>query len=265
MVLKYYSKLVIRFLVISWHRIRAFNFEFIMMFIHLLFNFSFVLLFWTSLLRHIHSFGEWSFGELAIFSGITFLGEAIGGIFFGFRDLPQKIIGGGLDKFLVRPMNTLFAVLFEQVSIVYFLEQFLTSILLILIVCWHYTIPISIGNIVLACIVLVVGVMTYHLIYGTITFLAFWFGKVNVFRSLIFGIGESKKYPINIFPMGIQYFLTFVIPIAFISYYPAAVFLGKVRLGLGMILQLSIFIVVSLGLFHVTWRKGLKRYEANGG
>lgn len=265
MTAKYYYKLVIRFFAISWHRIRTFNFEFIMLFIHLLFNFSFVLLFWTSLLRHIHSFGEWSFGELAVFSGITFLGEAIGGVFFGFRDLPQKIIGGGLDKFLIRPMNTLFAVLFEQVSIVYFFEQFLTSILLIVIVCWHYVIPVTLWNIILACVVLFAGVVIYNLLYGMITFLAFWFGKVNVFRSLIFGIGESKKYPLNIFPSGIQYFLTFVIPIAFISYYPAAIFLGKVQLGYGLILQLSILTVMSFYLFHLTWKRGLKRYEANGG
>ncbi len=262
---KYYFNLLKRFLVISWYKIRAFNFEFLMMFVHLAFNFSFILIFWGTLLRHIHAFGEWSFAELALYSGITFLGESVGGIFFGFRDLPHRIINGGLDKFLVRPMNTLFAILFERVSVVYFLEQFIASIILIGIILGHYSISVAIGDVVCSLLILVIGVVIYHFVYGIVTFLAFWVGKVGVFRAIIFGLAESKQYPITIFPDKLRSLLTFVIPVALISYYPTVIFLGKMKVGICFLLQISILFIVIFSIFRFVWCKGLKRYEANGG
>lgn len=261
----YYLKLLRRFLIISWQKIRAFNFEFLMMFVHLLFNFSFVLIFWGALLRHIQAFGEWSFPELALFSGITFLGESFGGVFFGFRDLPRRIIDGGLDKFLVRPMNTLFAVLFEQVSVVYYLEELIASVILIVTVVWHYSLPVRVENVFWGLVVLLLGVVAYYCVYGMVTFLAFWFGQVGTFRAIVFGLVESKQYPLTIFPGGLRFLLTYIIPVAFISFYPAAIFLGKVAVTFMLLGQLVALLLVVFTVFCFVWSKGLKRYEANGG
>lgn len=235
------------------------------MFVHLLFNFSFVLIFWGALLRHIQAFGEWSFPQLALYSGITFLGESFGGVFFGFRDLPRRIIDGGLDKFLVRPMNTLFAVLFEQVSVVYYLEELIASIILIVTVICKYSISIQANNVFWGLVVLVLGVFSYYCVYGMVTFLAFWFGQVGTFRAIVFGLAESKQYPLSIFPNGLRFFLTYIIPIAFISFYPTAVFLGKTTVTFKFLAQLVVTVAVIFTLFCLVWSKGLKRYEANGG
>ena len=262
---KYYRKLLVRFVIISWQRIRAFNFEFLMMFVHLLFNFSFILIFWGALLQHTQTFGEWDFAELALYSGLTFLGESFGGVFFGFRDLPRRIIDGGLDKFLVRPMNTLFAVLFEQVSVVYYLEELIASVVMIALVIAHYSISIQMTNAIMGVLVLMFGVMIYNCVYGTVTFLAFWFGQVGTFRAIIFGLAESKQYPLSIFPNGLRLFLTYIIPVAFISYYPAAIFLGKIRVNVVLLGKMLVLMLVVFTLFNLVWHKGLKRYEANGG
>ena len=263
--LKYYSKLLLRFMIISWQRIRAFNFEFLMMFVQLIFNLSFILIFWGALLRHIDAFGDWTFGQLALYSGITFLGDSIGGVFFGFRDLPQKIVGGGLDKYMARPINTLFSILFEQVSIVYFLEQFIASLILITIVITRYSLAVSPFNMILGFLVLFIGVIIYNMVYGAITFLAFWVGKLGVFRNIIFGLSQSKRYPLSIFPDGIRYLLTFFVPIAFISYYPTVIFLGKFKIDLAFITQITLLLIGVSFIFSYVWNKGLKRYEANGG
>lgn len=262
---KYYCNLLRRFMIISWCKIRAFNFEFLMMFVHLLFNFSFILIFWNVLLRHIHTFGDWTFPELALFSGVTFLGESLGGIFFGFRDLPQRILNGDLDKFLVRPINTLFAVLFERVSIVYFLEQFIASILLIWIIIANYSITVRFDGLLMGTMTLMLGVVIYNLIYGIVTFLAFWVGRVGVFRAIIFGLIEAKQYPLSIFPANVRFFLTFIIPTALLSYFPTIMILGKSRVRLAFFMEISVLFILVIFVFQWVWKKGLARYEANGG
>lgn len=262
---KYYSKLLFRFIVISWQKIKTFNFEFLMTLVHLVFNFSFILIFWYTLLSHIKSFGDWSFPELALFTGITFLGESIGGIFFGFRDLPSTIVNGDLDKFLVRPVNTLFAVLFDQVSIVYFIEELIVSIFLIIVIVIQYNVSINPLNVIFSLVILSLGVLVYNCLYGMVTFLAFWVGQVGVFRSLIFGLADSKQYPMTIFPKKVQFILTYIIPVAFISYYPAVIFMNKVNLDSFFLLKFLAFSVIIFYLFSLVWNRGLKRYEANGG
>ncbi|WP_066501108.1 ABC transporter permease [Abyssisolibacter fermentans] len=260
-----YMKLVRRFIIISWQEIYVFKFELSMVLLHLIFNTGFVFLFWYSLLSNIKELGGWNFSQLAMFSAITLFGESLGGLFFGFRDLPSKIVAGSLDKYLSRPINTLFAVLFESVSIVYFIQQFLVSLILIVIVAINSAISIKVSNIALSIIVMLIGVLIYNFIYGIITFTAFWFGKIEVFRGLILGLAESKQYPLNIFPNKMKIVLTYIVPIAFISYYPAVILLGKMSVNFMFFVKLFIFYFITFGLFIKIWRLGIKRYESNGG
>lgn len=263
--MRYYWNLSKRFMIISWHNIYTFKFELFMVLINLIFNLSFVIIFWYSLMGHINSLGGWTFAELAMLSAITLMGEGLGGIFFGFRDLPGKIIGGELDKYLTRPVNTLYAVLFEQLSIIYFIQQFLLSSILIMIIKINYNLSFSFYNIALSFIVLLLGVLIFNFIYGTITFLAFWFGRLDVFRGLILGLTESKQYPLNIFPKKMQSILTYIIPIAFISYYPAGILLEKISIDFPSAIRFFVFFIFSLFLFYTVWSLGIKRYESNGG
>ncbi len=258
-------KLIRRFVIISWQEIYVFKFELFMVLLHLLFNTSFVFLFWYSLLSNIKELGGWNFSQLAMFSAITLFGESLGGLFFGFRDLPSKIIMGNLDKYLSRPINTLFAVLFESVSIVYFIQQLLVSLILIIIVAINSKISIKVSNIIMSIIVMFIGVLIYNFIYGIITFMAFWFGKIEVFRGLILGLTESKQYPLNIFPIKMRMILTYIVPIAFVSYYPTVILLDKISVNFMFFLKLLVFCFITFILFIKIWRLGIKRYESNGG
>lgn len=262
---KKYMKLFRRFIIISWQQIYVFRFEFIMILLNLIFNFSFIFIFWYTLLKHMPLFDGWNFSHLAIYTSIVFLGESLSGIFFGFRDLPSKIVNGELDKFLSRPINTLIAVLFEQVSIIYFAEQFVVSNIILISIIIKYNITISFFNLLYSFIILVIGVFILNLIYGILTFLTFWLGRLEVFRDLIMQITEAKKYPITIFPKKIQLFLIYFMPVAFVSYYPTIIFLGKEKLGYMFLIKLLIFLSFIYSIFIKIWHAGIRRYESNGG
>ena len=262
---KKYLKLFKRFFIISWQNIYVFKFEFLMVFLNLFFNFSFIFIFWYTLLNHIPKFNGWTFEELAIYTSIVFMGEGLSGFFFGFRDLPHKIINGELDKFLCRPINTLIAILFEQVSVIYFIEQFIVSIIISIFIIIKYHMEVSILNVIYSFIILFIGILILNFIYGIITFLTFWCGRLETFREIIMQVAESKHYPVTIFPKKIRFFLTYCIPTALVSYYPSIVFLGKEKFGLIFLIKFLILLLIIYTLFILTWKGGIKRYESNGG
>ncbi|MDR0670514.1 MAG: ABC-2 family transporter protein [Treponema sp.] len=78
---------------------------------------------------------------------------------------------------------------------------------------------------------------------------------------------DFTRYPITIYPAAVRFILTFVIPVAFMNFYPASVILGR---GEGMPFSplLGLFTpLVGLLLFFLSvklWYRGLSKYQSTG-
>ena len=81
---------------------------------------------------------------------------------------------------------------------------------------------------------------------------------------IVLNISEFSKYPAAIYSNGLQILLSFVLPFAFTSYYPAAFILGN---GVSAIFWAGPFIAAALCLLLTTlfWNWGLKGYQSAGG
>ena len=71
------------------------------------------------------------------------------------------------------------------------------------------------------------------------------------------------RYPLEIYNPVIIFFLTFVVPLGFINYYPAEIFLGK-ALYLQFALLAPVIGVISLVISYSFWKFGLKNYASTG-
>ena len=84
---------------------------------------------------------------------------------------------------------------------------------------------------------------------------------------LLFDMKSFIDYPIVIFPKTLQLILTFVLPYAFINFYPAAFLFGKeLPAGFPEILK-YMTPVVGLILFGIAlrvWNWGLSKYKSTG-
>ena len=70
------------------------------------------------------------------------------------------------------------------------------------------------------------------------------------------------QYPIGVFSKGFVLFFTFIIPYAFVNYYPLLYFLGKkdtIIYGLSPLLVI-IYLLPCIIVFHL----GMKRYSSVG-
>jgi ABC-2 type transport system permease protein len=85
--------------------------------------------------------------------------------------------------------------------------------------------------------------------------------------SIFFGFWELSRFPLNIYPAALQWAMITVMPLAFMSYVPASVFLGKEVVVLGDFALIASLLAgpVAVGLAMLHWRWSIRRYQGGGG
>jgi ABC-2 type transport system permease protein len=98
---------------------------------------------------------------------------------------------------------------------------------------------------------------------------AFWFIRVDALRWIVLQLEqEFTRYPLAIYSRGVRLLLAFVLPFAFMNYFPATYFLNKTENGLGLPPAIGLLTPLIGALFatcaYAFWRLGLKRYQGVG-
>ena len=180
----------------------------------------------------------------------------------GFDIFPRLLGNGQFDRFLVRPRNIIFQVLASQ------MEFARLGILIQAVVVFCYAIPNS-GVIwtwdkSLALFLMIsCGAAVFFALY--VIYAAFSFFTVEgleFMNILTHGGREFGRYPYSVYGKGILKFLTYVIPLALIQYYPLLYLLDietDVLYMLTPVISL-LFLLPSYAFFRV----GLRRYKSTG-
>jgi ABC-2 type transport system permease protein len=92
---------------------------------------------------------------------------------------------------------------------------------------------------------------------------AFIFVKTWRLYEFISALEKFGRYPLGIYNEALRLILTFFIPVAIASYYPASVILGKETLvaSLSATIPVVIFFLLSL----LCWKYAMKKYGSAGG
>lgn len=257
-----YIKLFTRYIRLSVINLIQYPFELVMKIISLLFDIIFILIFWYSIFNLNIGLKGWSNYELIILSGMGMLSNSISQLGFGFRDIDYHITNGNFDKYLIRPVNPIFSMLNENLFIFWVISQVISGIALILTasICGN----IHLSNVFNSFTVLLLSTLAFNLIYGSISLLSFWIGRIDNLRSLIFSVNVAKKYPLDSFPSKVINFLTYIIPINLIVTLPTKILLNKESNSFYyIIISFLLCILWSLILYFV-WKKSLTKYQSTG-
>jgi ABC-2 type transport system permease protein len=118
-------------------------------------------------------------------------------------------------------------------------------------------------NILLILIFVAGGFLILFAIILAAACLAFWTTRVHSFLNIITNFSRFTEYPIEIYHPAIIFLLTFILPFAFVNYYPTQIFIGK-----GMHIEWAFYTpVVGIILFiiaYAIWKVGLKSYTSTG-
>ncbi|MCL6590405.1 MAG: ABC-2 family transporter protein, partial [Firmicutes bacterium] len=126
---------------------------------------------------------------------------------------------------------------------------------------------ISIGWILEFIIVIVGGVLIYSSIWILFGAFSFLITKTGGVFEIIYQLRKLIGYPVSIYNQFIQILITFILPFAFINYYPSLLFLNKPGESLfsdsfkwGTIVVGIIWFGLSYSIFNLIMR----RYKSTG-
>jgi ABC-2 type transport system permease protein len=201
--------------------------------------------------------------EVLLCFSIIHFGFSFNETFFrGIDRFETLVINGELDRLLLRPRGILLQVLCNEIDFVKIVRMLQSVIILIislikLDITWNILKVITLILMMLASIIIFFGIFVLTASYCFITVQGLEIK--NVFTD---GGKNLAQYPIGIYKKGVIFFFTFIIPYAFINYYPLLYFIDKTDNILYMLSPLLVFVFLIPCL--LSFKIGLKHYSSTG-
>lgn len=187
--------------------------------------------------------------------------EAFAMSFYMFSD--KYIVGGELDRVLLRPLSSLFQLLMEGFDFEFIAN--LTLGLAILTYAWHHVgPPVTVGLL----LQLALGVFgAFGVLFGvflSLTALSFWSQDRTTFVPPIYNLLNFARYPLDIYKPFIRILLTYVVPFGFVAFYPSATFLAKGEAFRDFSVAVPLVGILMTGIGCYLWRLGVRHYSGAG-
>lgn len=222
------------------------------------------MLFLGIIFSNMPSLMGWSFHQVLFVYGFSLIPKGIDHLLFDnlWSIGHFTVRKGDFDKYLTRPINTLFHVMVEKLQIDA-LGELLMGIALVCITLPKLTIDWSIQRVVLTLLVIPFAVMIYVAIKTATAAIAFWTKRSGNITFMFYMVNDFAKYPVDIYNNLVKTVITYIIPFAFTAYFPAYYFLtGEnplFNIGLPMLIS-SVLMVIAVWI----WNKGISAYESAG-
>lgn len=201
--------------------------------------------------------------EVLLCFGIIHFGFTFNETFFrGIDKFENRIINGSLDRFLVRPQGILFQVLCDEIDLVK-IFRFIQSIIIIIIaivnlnIKWNLLKIISLLLMLLGSIIIFLSMFILMASYCFVTIQA-----LEIKNLMTDGSKFIAQYPIGIYKKTMAIIFTYILPFAFINYYPLLYFVNRSNNILYMLSPL--ISVVFLLLCLLSFKIGMKHYNSVG-
>lgn len=180
------------------------------------------------LFRHVPTLGQWSLPEVAFLYGTA--EAALGAakvLFAGFDTVPDLVRTGDFDALLTRPRSTFLQVLALELRLRHLARlgqaaPVLAWGLIQLDPGWG---P---GQWAFLAWTILWGAAFFASLFVIGAALSFWtVESLEVVNIFTYGGSAMASYPMSIYAQGLREFFTFLVPLAFVNYYPALYLLGK--------------------------------------
>jgi len=214
------------------------------------------------LFSYTDAIAGWSRGQMWLLLGIARLGESA--LSFAFRGNMERISSyityGDMDFILLKPISSQFAATLRFIDI-YQAPQMLINLGLIgyafrLMGRWP-----SAGGLATFAVMFPCGIAMLYALWTAVSTCTFWLVRqapniVEILDSLY----GAARYPTRVFPEFLQFILTFLVPLAFVTVLPAQ----ALALGINPLYPLGslAFAAASLYLSHRFWTFATRYYTS---
>ncbi len=222
------------------------------------------LLFLGIIFSQIPNLKGWSFNEILFIYGFSLIPKGIDHLLFdNLWMIGYQIVNKGeFDKYLTRPINSLFYVTVENFQVDAFGELIMGIVLV------AYSVVQLLSHIVWYRIFVLLLIVPFAVLIFTslkiiTASIAFWTKQSGHVIHMVYMVNDFAKYPVTIYNNVVKVIITYILPFAFTAYYPAGYFL-RGQDGLFSVVGTILISVTLFGISLFVWNKGVKSYESAG-
>ncbi|WP_173275134.1 ABC transporter permease [Paenibacillus sp. NEAU-GSW1] len=216
------------------------------------------------MLNKVSTINGWDMGQLLFMYSFVFLTYSLCILIFtGVRDFESIANQGEFDTYLTKPLRPLFQVIARRSDVMATIGHGGLGVVLIVYAASRSGITFDWAHIGILITMIVGGVLIQGGILLFVASLTFWTTKSSEIQNLLFyQMRGFIAYPISIYPTLIRYLLTYILPFAFVSFYPAQYFYSVQMSAVGLLTPLVGILVFGFAL--AIWKIGIRRYASTG-
>ncbi len=221
-----------------------------------------------AIFTHLHALGDWSVHDVAFLYGAGGIGFAFADLFTSNLEKTAELVRTGqFDVVLIRPAGPLTQVLAGDVSLRSLGKVVQASVVLAYALS-GVTVDWNAGRVLMTLVIVVCGALIFAAIFiggSCIAFATVDGGEAT--NAVTYGGNFFTQYPLDVFGPWLRRFMGFVVPTAFVAYFPALYVLGKrMPFGLPAWLRFAspLVTVAALVVALAIWRVCVRTYRSTG-
>jgi ABC-2 type transport system permease protein len=173
--------------------------------------------------------------------------------------MTEYITHGDLDLLLIRPVNTQFYVTTRWMQPAEFFNV-LTGLFLVAFGIVRAGVTPGAIDLLKGIILLGAGFILLTCAWSALSFCAFWMSSVTSITFFFNDIMQAGSYPVVFFPTAIRALLTFVVPLAFATTFPAQAITGGISWW--VVVGAMGFCLMAVVLVRVFWTYAVRFYSS---
>jgi ABC-2 type transport system permease protein len=214
---------------------------------------------WT-IFSNTESLNGWGVFEMVALLGVFRIMGGIIGLMIApnMRLIMDDIREGKLDFAILKPINSQFFVSFRRM-VIWRLADITLGVLLVVVAMVKLAATLTAAEVAMFVVLLAAGAVIIYSFWLILATLAFWLTRINNMEMVFWNVFEAGRYPVDIYRPMIRWGLTYVVPLAFITTFPAGALVGRTEFS-GLALAVA-FAAGSLAAASAFWQYGLRHYS----
>lgn len=211
----------------------------------------------------------WDMYEMFFLFSLLFLTYGIMIIFFtGLRDFGGTVRSGNFDRYMLRPRGLLFQIIFANADWFAALGHGGLGIVLFLLSAQKVGIVWNAWHVTYYILAVIGGVLIQGAIFLFLATLNIYLLETNSLKELFYwNMRKFAGYPVSLFQKPIQILMIYVVPFAFVNYFPSQYLLRKEDMQQYLEIFLYLTPVIGIAMYlgaYVFWRYSIRFYKSSG-
>lgn len=173
--------------------------------------------------------------------------------------MTEYVTHGDLDLLLIRPVNTQWFVTTRWIQPAQAFNV-ATGILLVAIGLWRSAESPGMIDAGQGLVVFLAGFVLVTCAWAAMSFLVFWLSSVVQLTWFVHDVMGAARYPVTFFPAVLRAILTFVVPLAFATTFPAQALTGGISWW--VVSGAVVFAVAAVVLVRLLWVYAVRFYAS---